>query len=541
MNFISPNNMMASMATLWVWALIISLLILVGYLIGTWNHDYFTKRNTPCLKTLPFLGNSGPIFFGDVSISEYMQDIYNRLRGYKYGGVFEFMKPVLFLRDPTLINLVTVKDFEYFVDHHSQFSEVIQPLIGKSLYNLQGQTWKEMRATLSPAFMSSNIKNIFVSVVECGAQLGEFLKQCMRDKNMKIKECRIERDGNILQVEMKDLFARYVNDVIATSAFGVKCDSFRNPSNKFYKMRKEMTDFSRFRLIISLAHLFCPWLIKILKIKLISDRVRNFFYSLVKDAMANCESKGIIHANIINLLMEAKKGKVKNEENNGTNGTIIKPKWDDDEFAAQAMFFLFAGFDTVSTLLCFASYQLAVNPDIQTRLQDEIDQHLKENAGKVTYEAVHSMIYLDMVVSETLRLYPPIAFTDRKCVKNYTFPTKSSYTLNPGDELWIPIYAIHRDPRFFTDPDIFDPERFNNENKEKIKPFTYMPFGLGPRKCIGSRFALMETKIVLIQLLSEFNFKVISKTPIPIQITKKTLNMAIDGGFWLGLEDRIIN
>ena len=84
-----------------------------------------------------------------------------------------------------------------------------------------------------------------------------------------------------------------------------------------------------------------------------------------------------------------------------------------------------------------------------------------------------------------MRLYPPILFSNRRCVEKYTLPTKSYYTLNPGDVIWIPIYAIHRDPRHFSDPDKFDPERFSDENIEKIKPFTYMPFGMEPKNCIG--------------------------------------------------------
>ena len=130
MNFISPANMMSSMFTLWVWALVISMIILVAYLIGTWNHDYFTKRNMPCLRTSPFLGNLGPLIFKQLSVPEYIQNIYIRLSGYKYGGVFEFMKPVLLLRDPKIIELV--------IDKFPQFCDNTEPLIGKSLFSLQG-------------------------------------------------------------------------------------------------------------------------------------------------------------------------------------------------------------------------------------------------------------------------------------------------------------------------------------------------------------------------------------------------------------------
>ena len=131
--------MMSSMASLWIWALIISLLILVLYLIGTWSHDHFSKRNVPTLKTLPFIGNMGPIAFKQLSFPDFIADIYNRLKGHKYAGIYDFSKPVLLLRDPELIKMVTVKDFEYFLDHRIIITEDSEPTLGKGLFNLQGK------------------------------------------------------------------------------------------------------------------------------------------------------------------------------------------------------------------------------------------------------------------------------------------------------------------------------------------------------------------------------------------------------------------
>ena len=82
-------------------------------------------------------------------------------------------------------------------------------------------------------------------------------------------------------------------------------------------------------------------------------------------------------------------------------------------------------------------------------------------------------------------MYPPAVFTDRKCVKTYTLPSEPAYTLQPGDGVWIPVHGLHHDPQYFPEPEKFDPERFSEENKDKIKPFTYLPFGSGPRNCIG--------------------------------------------------------
>ncbi|XP_023717552.1 cytochrome P450 9e2 isoform X2 [Cryptotermes secundus] len=525
--------------SLWVWTLATGLISIIGYLLGTWTHDHFSKKNVPHLKPVPFFGNMGSVAFRIVSLPESLVDWYNRLKGHKYGGVYEFLNPIILLRDPELIKMVTVKDFEHFVDRGVRISEEVEPLFGKGLFSLKGQRWKDMRSTLSPAFTSSKMKNMFVLITECGKQLTDFLEKCINDKNMTIEGCKIEREGNILAVEMKDLFTRYTNDVIATSAFGISCDSLNHPGNEFYVLGRDFTNFSGIRAMKLFGYMFSPKVMKLLRIKLLPDFVANFFRSLVHGTMSTREEKGIVRPDMIHLLMQAKKGTLQGDDNVTNNSKITKPKWEDDDITAQVALFFLAGFDTASSLLSFASQLLAMHPDIQSRLQDEIDQTLKVDGGNLTYEAVHGMKYLDMVVSETLRIYPPIGILERRCVQTYTLPAEPHYTLNPGDFVYIPVYALHHDPDYFPDPEKFDPERFSDENKGSIKACTYLPFGSGPRNCIGSRFALMEAKIALVQLLSRFNLKVVPKTAIPIKITKGSFNMTIDGGFWIGLEQRV--
>lgn len=102
--------------------------------------------------------------------------------------------------------------------------------------------------------------------------------------------------------------------------------------------------------------------------------------------------------------------------------------------------------------------------------------------------------------------------------------------------IWLPMHGIHQDPKYFPDPDRFDPERFNDENKGKIKPYTYFPFGLGPRNCIGSRLALLETKTVMFHILRHFEVVPVEKSIIPIEISKKQFNLTAEGGFWFGLK-----
>ena len=125
--------------SLWMWALVTGLTLLVTYIFGTWTHDHFSKQNVPSLKPIPILGNMAPLLFQTLSFPDYVSDIYNSLKGHKYGGLYQLMDPVLLIRDPELIKMVTVKDFEHFVDHQVQINEDAEPLFGKALFNLTGE------------------------------------------------------------------------------------------------------------------------------------------------------------------------------------------------------------------------------------------------------------------------------------------------------------------------------------------------------------------------------------------------------------------
>lgn len=191
--------------------------------------------------------------------------------------------------------------------------------------------------------------------------------------------------------------------------------------------------------------------------------------------------------------------------------------------------------------MCLLSHELATHPDIQERLQEEIDSTFEEN-DTITYEIINKMKYLDMVICEGLRKWPGAVITDRVCNSPYWLPPQregqQQVQLQKGDLLLIPIYAIQRDPQNFEDPDKFDPERFSDENKGNIKPMTFIPFGCGPRNCIGSRFAILEMKIMFVSILKEFSLVVTDKTQIPLRFSKSSFNLLAEKGYWLGLEKR---
>lgn len=190
--------------------------------------------------------------------------------------------------------------------------------------------------------------------------------------------------------------------------------------------------------------------------------------------------------------------------------------------------------------MSFMAHELTCNQDIQEELYQEIHSMNEDLEGKpINYEQVQSLKYLDQVICETMRKWPAAPMTDRVCVKDYEAEANGKkFTMEEGSNILIPIYGLHHDPEYFPEPERFNPDRFSEENRKSVDPDTYLPFGIGPRNCVGSRFALMEMKTVIYYLLLNFRFKVTEKTQIPLKLAKNPIGLKTEKGIWIAMEPR---
>ncbi|KAJ8728458.1 hypothetical protein PYW08_016843 [Mythimna loreyi] len=528
---------------IYVW---VAVILAALYIYNRQTYSKFSRHGIKHFTPVPFLGNMFNILFRVNHVTEEFLSLYNAYPKERFVGRYEFTKEMIVIRDIELIKKIGVKDFEHFLDHRPVFRSG-DSFFSRSLIALEGQEWKDMRSTLSPAFTSSKIRHMVPFMVEVGDQMILSLKK-------KIKESKT----GYIDVDCKDLASRYGNDVIASAAFGLKVDSHNDADNEFYAMGKALTQLSFSALMMFFVLLVLPSsLSKILKLDFFNKESKIFFTKLVLETMNNRESRKIIRPDMIHLLMEAKKGKLTHDEiksNDEAAGfatveesTVgqkqVNRVWTDDDLIAQAVLFFFAGFETVSSGMSFLMYELALNPDVQERLVQEIKETDAKNGGKFDFNSIQNMPYMDMVVSELLRLWPPGIALDRVCTKDYNLgkPNENAeedFIVRKGTGIAIPVFPIHRDPQFFPNPTKFDPERFSEENKHNIPTFAYMPFGIGPRNCIGSRFALCEIKVMAYQILQHVVVSPCEKTSIPAKLDKKTFNMLQEGGQWLRLKSR---
>ena len=181
-----------------------------------------------------------------------------------------------------------------------------------------------------------------------------------------------------------------------------------------------------------------------------------------------------------------------------------------DEILGQAWVFLIAGYETTATTLGFMSHNLAVNPDCQERLYDELITALGPD-GEIGYDELQQLPYLDACICETLRLFPPIPRVEREANSNFKLGD-TGIQFHKGLMVEIPVYVIHHSEEYYQNAEQFDPERFMPENRHKIIPYTFLPFGTGPRNCIGMRFALMEIKLAMAHIITRYRFKTTDQT-----------------------------
>lgn len=176
-------------------------------------------------------------------------------------------------------------------------------------------------------------------------------------------------------------------------------------------------------------------------------------------------------------------------------------------------------------------------------MQEEIASVNAKYNDELTAEGVAELNYMELALHETLRLHSPVLAMIRLCTKQFNLPPqypdgKKDLTVTPTTPIIIPVHALHMDPEIFPKPHIFNPDRFNEENRQQRHKYAYLAFGEGPRICLGMKFAMLQVKTALAAILSNFDVKLSSKTVEPLPISAKSFLLACETGIWVNFIDR---
>lgn len=352
---------------------------LVLYLLNhVRNHfKYWQKLNIGCGDPSWIFGN----FKGAVTHRTFFDIFQEYYYKYKntgpFAGFFWFYRTAVFVTDVSLMKQILIKDFNKFADRGFFVNEEDDPLSGH-LFNLEGQKWRNLRSKLSPTFTSGKMKYMFPTVVNVAHEFVQAFGKL------------VEIDS---KVEIRDIVSRYTTDVIGTCAFGLDCNSLTDPNAKFHIMAKRAlleNHLGNFGVAFRFSF---PKLAARLRMRDTVHEIEDFFMGIVKATVKYREDNQVKRSDFMNLLLELKNNKILKDVN-GEKYTNLSLR----QIAAQAFIFLIAGSDTSSVTMTFALYELALNPDIQDKVREEINRVLNQHNHELSYECMSELKYLDQVL-----------------------------------------------------------------------------------------------------------------------------------------------
>lgn len=533
------------------------LLITFVIILSIWFYFTNFKRKYSYLKNLGIQGPRPlPLFGNALSLIRNKPWLIKRKWIEKYGrvyGIYSGATPLLSVADVEVVQQITTKDFDSFVNHDFDISNKYRE---KFLISLKDDHWRRVRALMSPTFTSGKMRRMF-----------ELMDNCCIDLVAMFEENRL-KSGIINE---KDVFNFYTLDTIATCCYGFKLrrrsgsinktnDAAAAASDEFVQDATKVTNLKIWRILLNITvpdmilkmisfepypqELYEPIAKKAARIiksrRQLADgfQYKDYLQSLLdanldqklelEDGIENYENH---HAGLSNsIALDDQRKLVEQIKLNQSKNSSSRITMTDEEILCSAIFFLTVGIDTTGNLLTNIFYILAWQPDIQDKLYEEIsslvnlndNNDLGENMTRqFQYDSLTSAPYLDAVISETLRYMPIITEIDRLANRD-CYIRKLGITVPKGLKIALNYGTIMTDPEYWPQPDKFDPDRFSPQNKHKIVPGSYCPFGLGPRHCIGMRFALTETKLAVARLLMNYKIEPAPGTTFPPEFAGHT-------------------
>ncbi|XP_076383636.1 cytochrome P450 6A1 [Megalopta genalis] len=484
----------------------IALVFVAVYYYLTSSFDFWKSRGVPGPDPIPVFGTIKDVLLKRATLGVYLRQVYEKYKNEPLIGIFIRGNPNVIVRDMDLIKDVLIKDFSVFDDRGIVINEKVEPLSG-NIFSLEAKRWRPLRTRLSPVFTSGKLKEMFHLIMECSEQLEKYLE-------------KLEEKGE--PVECREVAAKFTTDVIGSCAFGINMNALSDEESEFRQMGKVVFSTSLWAILKTTFRESLPKLYFFVMSLQPHPKLTSFFIQVVSDTIKYRQENNVIRPDFVNMLIELKNHPEKLQDIELT----------DNLMTAQAMVFFAAGFETSSTTICHTLYEMALNPQLQDKLRAEIKEFSTKSNGSFKYDDVKQMKYLDKVFKETLRKYPPGTLLERKCNREYTF-SNTKVTIPKGTGIYVPVLGLHHNSSIYPNPEIFDPERFDDDAVATRHPMSYLPFGDGPRNCIGARFAVYQTKVGLIKTLENFKVDVCEKTMIPYESDPRSVVYGPKRGIYL--------
>ncbi|KAK0082295.1 hypothetical protein PV326_007257 [Microctonus aethiopoides] len=492
---------------------ILCILLYIIYRFLTRKQDHWDKFGIPTVRnSVPYFGYVWPILMQRKSSGEIYHEIHESMPNCSMVGMYNCGEPELFLRDPDLIKSVMQTNFSNFQINGLQFNLELDPLLKRNPFVNVGEKWKNERAVLTNTMSTSKLRNMTVIIKEVSEKFLKYL-----NKNIK-------QNNNVWEAEVQTLFAKFTGEVVAGVGFGLDGQCFIKDTGTFVDMGSKIFEPTKLTALKQFITLFLPSLAKILGTGLLPKQFDTYCRCVVSDVLKARKQTGLRGNDFIQQICDLYKTE---------NGEI-----DEDFVTCHATSFFLDGYLTSSYTLSRVAYHLSIYPDVQNKLRDEVKEILEKHKGTLTYDAIQDMKYMDLVIKESMRMSPVLSSLQKICSAEFKLVGYDGieYVIKPGSKVIMCPSALHLDSKYWDNPEEFQPERFDDEHKNDFHKFVYLPFGGGPRICVGMRMAMIQMKYAISTLINNYSVTLSSKTKVPFAFDPVGIMNIPKGGIWLNIK-----
>ncbi|GLH07853.1 Probable cytochrome P450 4d14 [Gryllus bimaculatus] len=500
---------------MWVTALlavataVLALLLLLPLYVIHWSWAARLTAHVPGPKPLPLIGNAPEFGKGPVEFMNNMTKLWQQ-----YGSVVK-----IWLGHKVCIMTAKPQHLEVFMKSNTNISKnfsykYLHDWLGTGLLTSTGIKWKEHRKMITPAF--------HFKILE------EFVDTFHQNSDILIDSLKKHVKGSAFD------FYEYITlatlDIICETALGVSVYAQQHSESEYVEAVKGMAN-------MVMKRSFTPWMFFDFLFNLSEDGKKQRRYLEILHGT----TRKVIHSRKEEFMKLAAKETVVDEIGQKKKMALLDMLLEtsrkygnltDEEIREEVDTFMFEGHDTTASGISFCLWLLGSHLDIQTKAYNELRDIFGDSNRKATYRDLQEMKYLECVIKETLRLYPSVPLFGRELDEDVKV---DELNLPAGTNVVFLTYFLHRDSDVYPNPEKFDPNRFQPDNIEKRHPFAFLPFSAGPRNCIGQKFAMLEMKAIISDILR--NYKVIAAENVPVELSLEIV-LRTSNGIFMKIEER---
>ncbi|XP_070160270.1 cytochrome P450 6B5-like [Polyergus mexicanus] len=457
------------------------------YYYYTFKYEFWKKRKVIGPKPVLCFGTMKDVILRRTSFMEHYRSIYIAYKDAPLVGMFNQTMPILMINDFSLIKEV-MTNVVVFSGRGIKYSKKAEPM-NHNLFLMNGKLPLQLRARLSPIFAPNKLKNMYPLLLQRSEIFNNWL-----DTQLSQNE----------EVDCTKIITRLVVDYTTTCLFGYDITNIEDLDSEIIQYIKKHNDINTLKFMVKT--LLPDFVIHNKIYDLIgyylfdNSKTTEHFNRFLKNIVNYRKEHDILKHDIVSIFMELKQKK-----------SMEEIEFTDDFFVAQMMVCFTAAYESSTATISHTLYEIALNHSIQNKLREEIRNLFTKNNGELTFKDVMTMPYLDAVYKETLRKYPVADIIMRQSSTAYTF-TNSEVTIPKDQIVIIPVYGIHFNPEIYPKPENYDPERFIGEEAPSRQAMHFIPFGHGPRNCIGERFGITQVKMGLINIVRNYKIDLCEKT-----------------------------